>query len=466
MIMLRVSNLTIAYPGRDVPVIKNFNLDLPRGSCCLLHGASGTGKTSLCLALAGSLLHAYPEAYIDGSVKWDNSVIDQKTFNPAVAITLENPYAQLSGLKSTVESEIAFGLEMRGIHPEEIRQLIDTASSVFSITHLLKRNPRTLSGGETQRLVIACSYVLSPDLWILDRPLTELDPAGRQAVLRIFIALSHEKGTTIILAEEPSPELDSVSTHQLCLDTGTLIINKAPLIIDMDNTQTNHFHWGIQFKRSTFNTYDTLPFLLEVKKLSFRYSPDSPSIFDNLSLSLRPGECLWVTGPNGCGKTTLAKLVMGILKTQKGEIKINGTYNAMRPLWETAKYVSYAFQNPDYQIFSSTVWEEVSFGPTSLGHQPDKVNCLTVDALNLFDLTEKKKAHPHDLSRSERKRLGLASTFAMDTSILILDEPTQYQDSKGKSLIFKAMGEALRKGRCILCITHDRGIDEKFFHFY
>jgi len=467
MIMLRVSNLTIAYPGKDVPVIKDFNFDLPKGSLCLVHGASGSGKTSLCLALAGSLLHAYPESHIGGSVTWDNSAIDQQTFNPAVAITLENPYAQLSGLKSTVESEIAFGLEMRGVQPEVIRQLIDTASSIFSITHLLKRNPRTLSGGEIQRLVIACSYVVSPDLWILDRPLTELDPAGRNLLLRILVSLSHEKGTTIILAEEPSPELDSVITHQLCLDNGALIINKTPLKTDFDNTQTIHSQFGIQFKRTTLNTFSNaaLPFLVEVKDLAFRYSPDSPLILEDLSLSLRPGECLWVTGPNGCGKTTLAKLVMGILKTQKGEIKINGINNAVRPLWEIAKQVSYAFQNPDYQIFSGTVREEVSFGPRSLGYHPDKVDSLTIEALNLFGLTEKKKEHPHDLSRSERKRLGLASTFAMDTPVLILDEPTQYQDSKGKSLIITAMVEVLRKGKCILCITHDMlGIDEKYIH--
>lgn len=467
MIMLRVSNLSIAYPGKDVPVIKDFNFDLPKGSLCLVHGASGSGKTSLCLALSGSLLHAYPEAHIGGTVKWNNSAIDQKTFNPAVAITLENPYSQLSGLKNTVESEIAFGLEMRGVQPEEIRQLIDTASSTLGITHLLKRNPRTLSGGEIQRLVIACSYVVSPDLWILDRPLTELDPAGRNLLLRILVSLSHEKGITIILAEEPSPELDSVITHQLCLDTGTLIVNKTLLRTDFDVTQTIHSQFGIQFKRTSLNACSnaTSPFLVEVHKLAFRYSFDSPLIFEDLSLSLRPGECLCVTGPNGCGKTTLAKLVMGILKTQKGEIKINGINNAASQIWETAKHVSYAFQNPDYQIFSGSVWEEVSFGPKSLGYQPDKVDSLTIDALNLFGLTDKMKEHPHDLSRSERKRLGLASAFAMDTPVLILDEPTQYQDSKGKSLIITAMEDVLRKGKCILCITHDMlGIDEKYIH--
>ncbi len=455
--MLRIIDLAITYPRRMLPVVKDINFELPNRSICLIYGQNGSGKTSLCLALAGLIQHASPEAQISGTVEWDGRVLSQKEFNAEVGVTLENPYAQISGVKSTVESEIAFGLEMRGVPPYEIKRLIHLASSVFDITHLLSRAPHTLSGGETQRVVLACSYVLSPAMWILDRPLTELDPTGRNRLLNILKTLAFQTDSIIILADEPSIKLDSIATHRLSLDTGKLTRMENVLVDSHDDSNAQPLVSSVQFQRTSipFDKGKITPHLVDIQNLSFRYAPDSPLIFDHLNITIDPGECLWITGPNGCGKTTLAKLIMGILKPEGGRIMIKGSNSVSCPLWENAMNVSYAFQNPDYQIFSTTVWDEVSFGPKSLGYPPHKIDSLTDNALNLFNLSEQKQVHPHDLTRSERKRLGLASTFAMDTPILILDEPTQYQDTKEKKVIFSGMKEALGKGKSILCITHD-----------
>jgi len=454
--MLKISDLTITYAGSEAPVIENLSFQLPAGSFCLLHGRSGTGKTTLCLALAGLLSHASPESHIVGDIAWNISERNNNNPFSPIAITLENPYSQLSDLKNTVEGEIAFGLEMQGVPPSEIRPLITEAGSIFGISHLMYRNPRTLSGGETQKVIIACSYVLSPRLWILDRPLTELDAAARVDFLRTLKSLADGNEATIIISEEPYPDIVAFATHQLSLDNGTLQVNTSS---HRNMSKENAYPSSIQFQKASLDRdVSSAPLtrgMVKVKDLSYRYSQDSPAILENINIIVCPGECLWISGPNGCGKTTLAKLLMGILKPQKGEVIINGFKTGTAPLWETARHISFAFQNPDYQIFSTTIWEEVTFGPKSLGYSHEKCEALTDDALNLFGLLNKKKSHPHDLNRSEKKRLGLASVFSMDTPVLILDEPTQYQDAEGKRLVENAILDVLAKEKCVLCISHD-----------
>lgn len=194
---------------------------------------------------------------------------------------------------------------------------------------------------------------------------------------------------------------------------------------------------------------------VQVEELSFGYSPEQPMILKDLYISVNPGECLWIIGPNGCGKTTLAKIVVGILKPKRCKICVNGLNLTIEPIWRVAKHVAYAFQNPDLQFFSTDVWSEVSFGPKALGYPKDKCEVLTNYALNLFGLRGKEKSHPHDLNRSDRKRLGLASVFAMDTPIIILDEPPHLQNSQEKLLIRQAIDEALIRKKTLLVVTNE-----------
>lgn len=454
--MLKLENLTITYPNKDVPGIKNLNFELPKGSICFFTGDSSSGKTTLCLAIAGLLLHARPEATVSGLIAWNKKLIKQKDFNQEIAITLENPYSQLTGLKHTVLEEIAFGLEMRGVPREEVERRIQIAVDIFGIAHLLSRHPRTLSGGETQKVVIASSHVLIPELWILDRPLTELDPLARYIFLQEIELLANQKGITFIITEEPAPDLYSIATHLSTIKTEGVDFSL--------NTKKNSLQSPITLS-STITFTKTKGELIEIDSLSrssviikglgFQYSSNYPMIFENLDIIVNFGECLWITGPNGCGKTTLAKIIAGILKPKNGEVWVNGVKSSSEPIWKIARYIAYAFQNPDYQIFSTKVWDEVIFGPKALGYSVHKCKSLTEYALTLFDLFIKKDFHPHDLTRSERKRLGLAIAFAMDTPSIILDEPTQFQNSQEKQIIRNAINESLTLGKSLLVITHE-----------
>ena len=460
--MLKIENLTITYPTKDLLGIKNLSFELPKGSICLLSGDSGSGKTTLCLAIAGLLMHARPEAAISGFIGWDKKLISQKVFNPEIAITLENPYSQLTGLKHTVCEELAFGLEMQGVPRKEIIRRIQLIGDKFDIVKLLSRDPRTLSGGEIQKIVISCSYVQMPKLWVLDWPLTELDPLMRLTFLEELELMANQNGTTIFISEEPAADIYSIATHLLIIKkTGEVEFSLNAKKGHIEAVDSSILPRTITFSKTKGSNVGIDSFrypLVEVKELGFQYSPDQLMIFEDLSIRVNSGECLWITGPNGCGKTTLAKILVGILKPKKGEVFVNKISPITEPIWKVARHAAYAFQNPDIQIFSTNVWNEIFFGPKALGHPEDKCTALTNYALDLFGLGNKKKIHPHDLNRSERKRLGLASAFAMDTPVMILDEPTQFQNTQGKQLVKTAMNEVLSKGKSILCITHDLGL--------
>lgn len=454
--MLSIESLSINYPNKELPALRDVSFELPKGAVCLLSGDSGSGQTTLCLAIAGILQHARPEVAISGSIRWSGGVIRHDVFRPEIAITLENPYAQLTGLKRTVREELAFGLEMRGFPRIEMNQRIQYAAERFGIIHLLSRNPKTLSGGETQKVVIASSYLLMPELWILDRPLTELDPLSRFKLLQTLKELATQNGTTVIITEEPDADIYSIATHSLAVTCEGVTLSSNATKDHAELLDTSTFSNNLTFAKTTGNS-GTTDYLsnnhVQVKGLGFQYSSTQPIIFEDLNLTVASGECLWITGPNGCGKTTLAKIIAGILKPQKGEVIFNGINIVAEPLWKAARYVAYAFQNPDLQIFSTNLWDEVSFGPRMF-YSEERCNQLVSHAIHSFGLDGLEKTHPHDLNRSQRKRLGLASTFAMDTSVIILDEPTQFQNSLYKQMIKHAMEEALNKGKGILSITH------------
>jgi energy-coupling factor transport system ATP-binding protein len=455
--MLRVDNLSIIRSRGESPTIHDLSFQLSNGMICLLSGDADLSEL-ICLSLSGLILHSQPEIMISGRLEWNGKPIKQKQFNPEIAITLENPYSQLSGIKNTVVEEIAFGLEVRGIAREEIKHRIQAAAEVFDMGHLLSRNPATLSGGETQKVIIACSYVVWPELWILYRPLTELDVATRYKFLQELSHSAQERGTVIVMAEDPSDDVCSLATHTLEMDRFRITLS-ANMKDDegIDDRKYVNMPPMMTFIKKEYGDHKLhiqRP-VIRIKGLTFQYPKEESSVIRELDLTADPGECVWVVGPNGCGKTTLMKVIAGILKAKEGQVLVHNIEPAKVPLWNMARHVAYAFQNPDLQIFSRDVLTEVTFGPQSLGYPKHRCEALANRALHIFGLSGKEQHHPHSLNRSERKRLGLAATFAMDTPIIILDEPTQYQTPEWKPVIRQAIVEGLSEEKTFLIVTHD-----------
>lgn len=190
-----------------------------------------------------------------------------------------------------------------------------------------------------------------------------------------------------------------------------------------------------------------------IEKLDFSYLADIPVLEDlNMKLDQRPTA---IIGQNGAGKTTLVKLLKGLLKPVSGSIYFHGEDISGKTVAMLAGSVGYVFQNPDDQIFKYNVMDEVLFGPLNIGMDPEQAKKEAAWALELTGLSGKEKENPYDLELYERKMTAIASVLAMDTDVLILDEPTIAQDWKGRQIIGSIIRSLSGRGKLVIAILHD-----------
>lgn len=193
---------------------------------------------------------------------------------------------------------------------------------------------------------------------------------------------------------------------------------------------------------------------ITLSHVSFTY-PDGVTALRDLSLSIAPGECVALIGQNGAGKTTLARQLNGLLQPTSGSVLIGDWETGTHTVAQLARRVGYVFQHPEHQLFKRTVRDEVSVGPRNLGFVPERVEELVASALEATELSALVDRHPHDLMPALRKRVALASVLAMDTPILVLDEPTMGQDERGLRLIGALLARLKAAGRTVVVISHD-----------
>lgn len=193
--------------------------------------------------------------------------------------------------------------------------------------------------------------------------------------------------------------------------------------------------------------------MIKVSNLSYSYLKEAPLISGlNLEFDRRSTA---IIGQNGAGKTTFVKLLKGLLKPFDGEVVIQNQNVKKTSAAELAKIIGLVFQNPNDQIFKQSVLDEVMFGPLMIKMDKEKARKNAIEALEMVDLADRLDLNPYDLSLSEKKLLSIASVVAMDTDILILDEPTIAQDKKGKEKISQIIQALKEKNKLVMTIIHD-----------
>ena len=193
---------------------------------------------------------------------------------------------------------------------------------------------------------------------------------------------------------------------------------------------------------------------IEIKDLRFTY-PTGLEAISGISFTIEDAEQIAIVGQNGAGKTTLVRHFNGLLQPTSGLVLIGGWDTKKQAIAKLASRVGYVFQNPDEQLFSKDVLTEVSFGPRNLGYSKEKIDDLVKRALLLTELSDKTETNPYDLSPTWRKLVALASIIAMDTPIVIFDEPTTGQDAASMARIANVIAELKREGKTVITITHD-----------
>lgn len=197
--------------------------------------------------------------------------------------------------------------------------------------------------------------------------------------------------------------------------------------------------------------------IIKIDSISYSY-PEGVQALKDVSLSVNEGEFLGIIGQNGAGKSTLLKCIVGLLKPQKGRILLKGEDLDDFPVSRVALKVGFVLQNPDLQLFSMTVRDEIAFGLTNMGFEREQMETRIKEALEMVGLSGREEEYPLTLSRGERARVVIASVIAMNPDIMILDEPTSGQDYSGSIQIMEIADKLCRDGRTILVVSHNMSL--------
>ncbi|MDN4607987.1 ABC transporter ATP-binding protein [Sporosarcina highlanderae] len=484
---LTVKNLKYKYPDSSNLALNDISFTVKKGEFIGIAGMNTAGKTTLCYALCGLVPHFFKGAYGGEVLIGDMNVLSNEISDIAakVGLVFENPFSQMTGAKLTVYDEIAFGLENYGVSREDMHKRIQKTMQLLDIEHLRNKNPFSLSGGQMQRVALASVIAMQPDILILDEPTSQLDPEGAEEVFRVVERLA-EGGMTIIMVEQKLEKLAAYADRILLLHEGKLVQYGTPSevflredlgrfgveppmyvkvarALGLRNEKTGLYpirleemptELELQFQKmdeSAANLQKTPEII--VRDLHFGYEKGG-RVIKGLNLSLR-GEPIAIIGQNGAGKTTFVKLLKALLNPQQGEILINGIRTADSTAANLAKHIGLIFQNPNDQIFKNKVLDEVMFGPLNIGQSYETALANAKAMLELVGLVDKEKENPYDLSLAERKMIAMASILAMDTEIVIFDEPTMGQDFKGKSKVIEIIQSLYKQGKLVICILHD-----------
>ena len=434
--VLKTINLGLTLSD-GTQVFKGISLECEQGELCLLTGKSGSGKTLFGYTLSGLLPLTVSKPVIKGTIEFLGEPIVQGDHNPEIGVILENPYTQLSGIKRTVRDELAFPLECRGIDPEEMSMRIIHVSERLGIDHLLYRKIWTLSGGELQRALIACALIPRPRFLFLDRPLTEIDPGFRPEIMNTIETHNKETRGAAFIAED-SWLLPKINFSQT-ISFGEVDISPLP------NHDLKYLKAGLKPEPDGK--------MFRAENISFSYEKDKPLIND-LSFGIDSGEIAFITGPNGAGKSTLAGIIAGTHRPYSGKIFLETNEITDMELAVRAEHVGLLSQNPTLLFCRGTVREEFELS--------EKWGNPAWELVDILGLEQHMERHPLELTQAEQKRLGTALASGGNRRLIILDEPTQYQDQEGFSYIEQMLRKLSDKGRSFLIITHDPRLSTAF----
>jgi len=427
------------------------NLSVSAGKALAVMGASGSGKSTLCHILAG-LAPRYTGGKIQGEVRvvGHNVIADVPAIGD-VGLLFQDAVTQL--FNPTVEDEVAWGLEAMALPPSQIGTRVHEALAYFGLLGLERRTPWTLSGGQQKRLALATLWAMQPRVLLLDEPLGGLDPAGREEVLTA-LGQVRQAGTTLLWTTL-RPRLADLAGEVALLEEGRL--TPPVTASDILDQESRLIQAGIVYPQSQWPHFAKRPTqdasaAVEIRDLSFGY-PEGEVVLRHLNLTVSQGEFLALVGPNGAGKTTLVRHFNGLLRPTSGTVRILGKAVGQRPVGDLAKEVGFLFQRPEQQIFGTTVRGEVAYGPQKL-QMPDweeRVAC----ALDRFDLTELVDVPPATLSYGMQRSVTLAALTALDTPIIVLDEPTVGLDGHGWAQFLTWLAERHAAGVTIIVVTHE-----------
>ena len=467
MVPIQIENLSFTYPSRNKPTLNGINGEISAGEFILLTGPTGCGKTTYLRALNGLIPHSSAGIY-SGSVKVDGKNISKQppsTTCQQVSLLFQNPDDQL--FCTLVEDEIAFGLENLGLPSNEIKQRIKTALDEVGLSQFNTRKIDELSGGERQRLALASICAIQPKVLLLDEPTSHLDPQAIHDILQIVNKLNTEKGITVVLASHQVKQILPYFNRIWLMNEGQIMLDlpKAEAFLDLTPFQ----RLGIQLpdtkvaiknvNKDDIHSSVEKDVILRVKDLSYKYNEAQEKVINSINSNFTKGEIVSIMGANGSGKTTLLQLIGGLLNPTSGKVILNEENISNIKLHQLVGKVGIVFQNPDLILQAETVIDEVAFGLKNTRRKSLIIHKRLENILLRFQLNNVEDEAPFSLSRGQRQRVAVASTFSLIPDLFLLDEPTTGQDAQHlKHLMNELCDEILKEDKTLIFATHDSDI--------
>jgi energy-coupling factor transport system ATP-binding protein len=413
--IIRADKLSLRYPYANAPTLQNISFTLERGERVLLLGPSGSGKSSLSLCLNGLIPHTI-EAELSGSLRLfgrESTQIEPTELARRIGIVFQDPESQFCTL--TVEDEMAFGLENLCLPRLEIERRIQVGLAKVNLAAQRHTRLDRLSGGMKQRLVLAATLSMKPDLLVLDEATANLDPAGVAEAFDLITNLAQsDPDLTLVLIEHRLDPLMSLINRVLVIDENGCLIQDGPprqifaqhgLALDragvwqpaasrlahhlqqayiklpigngpqaiwpltlrevLEGLQQQPAAWSLAAEWTKPLAPVSVPpnpeVIVQFRHVHFYY-PNGTRAVQELDFAVHRGEILALVGGNGAGKSTVAQLIAGLLRPQQGIVEVAGRDIRHASVRELARQCGFVFQNPEHQFVTDRVFDEVAFG--------------------------------------------------------------------------------------------------------
>lgn len=440
------------YSQESTPTLRKVSGNIPAGRCVVLCGGSGCGKSTLLRCING-LIPQFYEGELKGFCRLDGhgtADLSIGEIGELAASVFQDPRSQFFTVNSS--NEVAFGLENHGLPQEKIRNRVDEAFRTFHLEHLKNRNVYELSSGERQLISILSAWAMDTDIFLLDEPTANLDFAATQQLKNILLKLK-KQGKTLLLSEHRLYYLADIADEYWIMANGEIkhkyTAEKAksllPLQLHTLCLRTLDLEKITVSERSP--QPENMPQALSVSNLRYKYGRENRAILSDVNFSVCEHEIVGLVGANGCGKTTLGKLIAGLYRSTGGEISLFG--KAQKPK-QLQKQVLFIMQEAEFQFFTNSVLHELQYG-----HKiTDEFEKKTETLLKSMDMWECRDRHPFSLSGGQMQRLTLMMAYLSDKPIVILDEPTAGQDAESLKRCAKLI-RVMGKEKTVLIITHD-----------
>ena len=421
MPIITLDDVRYRYPEAGAPALHGISARVEPGAVILLRGPSGSGKSTLLRCLNGLVPHSTGGAFSGRVIVCglDTRAQLPRALGARIGFVFQHPDAQF--VLEDVEAELAFGLENLGLERSLMRKRIEEVIDQVGIHTLRRRRIATLSGGERQRVAIAAALAMHPQALALDEPTSQLDPQAAEDVLQVVLRLVAESRSHVRPRRKSRAAVADGGARPPVVDLA-IRAGWAPIPLGLRDARIHTTQLPIRTPSA--------PAMHGTGEVTCRlegvvYSYDGVRAVEGVSLILRRGQVTALMGRNASGKTTLLKLIAGILRPQRGHIKVH----------VRAAYVP---QDADALLFAPTVEDELRG---------------LADA-SIAPFCDWRHRYPRDLSSGERQQLAIA-VVAARAELLLLDEPTRGLDPVVKRALTGFLRTRAENGGAILVATHD-----------